>query len=99
MGDFRIVIEAMGGHGCQRERGDGDHVVGCEQHGCPDCMTRELVRRMKRAGVSLHKAELVHWPADMEGRNYNKDSEVRDDLLTGLRSGRFPEYERYASRK
>ncbi|SRR6266571_77835 len=95
MGDFRIVIEAMGGHGCQREKGDGDHVIGCEQHGCPDCMVRELVRRMRRGGVTLNKAEIVHWPADMEGHGYSLNHEVRDDLLTGLRRGTFPEYERY----
>lgn len=95
MGDFRIVIEAMGGHGCQREKATGEHVIGCEQHGCPDCMVRELVRRMKRAGVTLHCAEIVHWPADMEGRGYSTEGEVRDNLLTGVRTGKFPEYERY----
>jgi hypothetical protein len=58
-------------------------------------MARELVRRMKRAGMTIHKAEVIHWPANMEGRNYLKESEVQDDLVTGLRSGKFPEYERY----
>ena len=95
MGDFRIVIEAMGNHGCQREKASEEYVVGCEQHGCPDCMVRELVRRMKRGGVTLHKAEIVHWPADMDGRNYPEDNEVRDNLLTGIRSGKFPEFSRY----
>lgn len=95
MGDFRLVIEALGSHGCQRDKATGDHVVGCEQHGCPDCMARELVRRMKRSGVQLHRAEIVHWPSDMDGKGYLKDNEVRDDLITGMRSGKFPEYERY----
>lgn len=99
MGDFRVVIEALGGHGCQREKGDGDFVVGCEARDCPDCMVRELVRRMKRGGCTIHKAEIVHWPADMEGRSYDKAQEVRDDLLTGLRSNTFPEYERYQRRR
>jgi hypothetical protein len=99
MGDFRVTVEAVGGHGCQREMGDGDHVVGCDRPGCPDCMAREFVRRLKRSGAMVNKAQIVHWPADMEGRNYPKDGEVRDDLLTGVRSGQFPEYERYHPRE
>ena len=87
MGDYRVVIEAMGGHGCQREKGDGDTILGCERHGCPDCMTRELVRRLKRAGERVNKAEITHWPADLPG--YSLTSEVRDDLLTGKRTGSF----------
>src|SRR5579859_2363602 len=82
MGDYRIVIEAMGGHGCQREKGDGEAVVGCDRPHCPDCMARELVRRLKRSGEQVKKAELIHWPADMPG--YSKEGEVRDDLLSGI---------------
>jgi hypothetical protein len=54
---------------------------------------------MKRAGVTVNKAEIIHWPADMEGRNYSPSQEVKDDLLTGQRAGAFPEYERYSQRK
>ena len=94
MGDFRLTVEALGGHGCERDKGDGDHVVGCERRDCPDCMARELVRRMKRAGIQIHRAELVHWPHDFVPphggtSNYTKENEVRDDLLTGIRSGSF----------
>lgn len=94
MGDFRITIEALGGHGCQREIKDGGHVVGCERRDCPDCMARELVRRMKRAGMTLHKAEIVHWPHDFVPPHggtptYSLEQEVRDDLLTGQRHGSF----------
>lgn len=93
MGDFRIVVEAMGGHGCQREVKDGGTVMGCERPGCPDCIAREMVRRLKRSGATVHSAKLVHWPADMElnGRlvGYAKENEVVDDLLTGERSGSF----------
>lgn len=95
MGDFRVVVEAMGSHGCERGYGNGAYVVGCERPGCTDCITREYVRRLKRAGATVHMAELVHWPADMKDRGYEKDKEVRDNLLTGIRIGNFPELERY----
>ena len=87
MGDFRVIVEALGGHGCQREKGDGEHVVGCEQSWCPDCIAREFVRRLKRSGQTVKKAEFVHWPADMAG--YSVENEVRDDLLSGKRTGSF----------
>lgn len=95
MGDFRIVIEALGGHGCQREKGDGETVIGCERTGCPDCMARELVRRLKRSGTTVKVAEIKHWPADMPG--YTTERQVTDDLLTGVRTGAFPERERYVA--
>lgn len=87
MGEFRVTVEAVGGHGCQREKGDGEHVVGCERASCPDCITREFVRRLKRSGATVSKAELLHWPHEV--------GQVRDDLLTGLRRGSFPERGRY----
>jgi hypothetical protein len=97
MGDFRVTVEALGGHGCQREKGDGETVIGCDLPGCPDCMAREFVRRLKRSGATVKLAEIRHWPADMPG--YSADGEVRDDLLTGARTGAFPERERYLSTK
>lgn len=102
MGDFRVTVEALGGHGCQREIGDGEFVVGCNRPGCPDCIAREFVRRLQRSGAQLHSAKIEHWPADFisphtgELAGYAKDNEVVDDLLTGKRIGAFPEH---ASRK
>jgi hypothetical protein len=81
MGQFRVTVEAVGGHGCQREKGDGEVVMGCERSGCPDCIAREFVRRLKRSGATVDKALLQHWP--------ETETEVRDDLLTGIRSGSF----------
>jgi hypothetical protein len=81
MGTFLVTVEAVGGHGCQREIGDGEHVVGCERPGCPDCITREYVRRLKRSGATLNIATLTHWPGT--------PTEVVDDLLTGTRTGSF----------
>jgi hypothetical protein len=93
MGDFRVVVEAVGGHGCQREKGTGETVIGCERTGCPDCMAREFVRRLKRSGAQVKKAEIQHWPADLTG--YTVEGQVHDDLLTGVRTGEFPERARY----
>lgn len=81
MGRFLITIDGTGNHGCMRELGDGDTVVGCDRPGCVDCMARELVRRLKRSGATLETASLRHWPGT--------DSEVGDDLLTGKRTGSF----------
>lgn len=91
MGQFVFQLDAIGGHGCQRERGDGDFVVGCEQSHCTDCITREYVRRLKRTGAMINSAKLVHWPGTKE--------QVVDDLVSGKRQSNFPEYERYNSRQ
>lgn len=93
MGDFRVVVEALGGHGCQREKGTGETVIGCDKPGCPDCMAREFVRRLKRSGATVKRAEIQHWPADLPG--YTVEGQVHDDLLTGERTGAFPERDRY----
>lgn len=65
MGQFAIVISGTGGHGCERGVKDGENVLGCQRPDCPDCISREMVRRFKRNGVSDLRAELVHWPAQI----------------------------------
>ena len=88
MGNFKIVVEAVGGHGCQREVKDGGIVNRpCMQPGCPDCMADALVRNLKStAGCSVQTAKLIHW-ADSDG-GYKRDTVV-DNLLTGVRHGSF----------
>jgi hypothetical protein len=82
MGQFRVEVTAVGGHGCQRQIKDGGQVQQfCGIPGCPDCAAREFVRLLKRTGASLEKAEIIHWPGT--------STEVRDDMLTGLRKGSF----------
>jgi len=78
---FKVEVQAVGAHGCERHFGDGSTVIGCERHNCPDCITREFVRRLKRAGCSIDIALLTHWPGS--------EQEVNDNLLTGVRSGNF----------
>lgn len=91
MGTFRVEVQAVGGHGCQREVKDGGVVTGCGQPSCPDCITREYVAKLKATGTSFsfgstdpnHSsyAKLTHWPG--------QEIAVVDDLLTGVRTGSF----------
>lgn len=85
MGVFRVEIEAVGDHGCQRNVKDGGTVVtACGHPGCVDCLVRGFVRQLEAAGVNFGNgghAELLHWPSTA--------AEVVDDLLTGRRTGSF----------
>jgi hypothetical protein len=81
MGQFIVHVDAVGNHGCQREVKDGEIVTGCRQAGCTDCITREYVEHLRNHGTSVSAATVTHWPGT--------ESEVRDDLLTGKRSGSF----------
>lgn len=91
MGTFRVEIQGVGSHGCQREVKSGQKVEGCGQPGCPDCMARAFVKQLSDAGMmgtyatedpgSLVYAKFIHWP-------YGYGT-VTDDLLTGIRNGDF----------
>lgn len=82
MGQFRVEVTAVGGHGCQRQVKDGQQLQQfCGSPSCPDCTAREFVRDLKRIGVSVESAVLRHWP--------DTTTEVQDDLLTGKRKGNF----------
>jgi len=82
MGQFRVEVTAVGGHGCQRQVKDGEQLQQfCGSPSCPDCTAREFVRDLKRVGCSIEEAKLVHWPGT--------STEVKDDLLTGKRTGSF----------
>lgn len=62
VGAFKIQVDAIGNHGCQRERVDGDTVYGCGSMNCPDCLTSEYIAKMRRAGVLMTSAVITHWP-------------------------------------
>lgn len=63
MGQFRIVIDAYGGHGCQREVKDGQVLQGCGRQGCPDCEAGSLIADFaRRTGSQIVSASLTHWP-------------------------------------
>jgi hypothetical protein len=82
MGTFKIVVEAVGGHGVDREAKNGE-VVNFYKEGnsTPDAIAKTLIERMIWQGFDIKIAKLIHWPGD--------DSEVSDDLQTGVRSGNF----------
>lgn len=93
MGDFRIVIEAVGGHGCQRSVPAGGAVGRCENEHCPDCKAREFVSELKRSN-NVSKAELIHWPAHGTAISTTPGAVIvrpKDDLLGGTRVVPFPE--------
>lgn len=79
MGDFRIVIESVGGHGCDRDAGTGDKFYGCQRMGCPDCEAKRFVDEFSRR-FSISKATFTHWPHDMAERGYKEENEVVDDM-------------------
>lgn len=84
MGHFRIEINAVGGHGCDRATKNNELVTPCGKPGCPDCMAREFVYALKEKGFfnsDPASAVLTHWPGTT--------GEVRDNLLTGERKGHF----------
>jgi hypothetical protein len=103
MGQFVIVISGTGNHGCERAVGDGDHVLGCQRPDCVDCISREVVRRLKRNGVASLDAKLVHWPeraaeaqvpashgvVEVTPYALVRRGQVVDDLVNGVRSGSF----------
>lgn len=65
MGDFRMTIEATGGHGCDRKAKVGDQVVGCGRQDCPDCVFAAFVSQMQRLAMKPMVATFHHWPANM----------------------------------
>jgi hypothetical protein len=88
MGDFRITIEGVGGHGCGREAKAGETVTRCKQPGCPDCIAVEFVEKLK-AGNSISLAVLAHWPVPGAGCGRTANPGPIDDLLTGTRDRSF----------
>lgn len=82
MGNYRIEIDAVGGHGCNRDVKSGDKTYGCGSWHCPDCIARFFVSILRTLlGNTVNKATLTHWPGEQ--------GEVKDDLLTGERKGSF----------
>jgi predicted PP-loop superfamily ATPase len=84
-------VQAVGDHGCQRDVKNGGFITAkCDNPRCVDCITREYIDKLKAASAyfsttgdnfTVGYASLTHWP----GQN----GSVRDNLLTGQRSGSF----------
>lgn len=82
MGDFRIQIEGVGNHGCQRDVQNGEVKADeCNYSGCVDCIARSTVKALQSSGASITSATLMHWPQN--------GPQIVDDLKTGKRTGAF----------
>lgn len=80
MGNFRIEVNAVGGHGCQRDKKAGEVVPDCGQDSCPDHIAKRFVDELRKKGTSVNDALLIHWP---------HNEAIVDNLLTGQRKGSF----------
>lgn len=81
MGMFRVQVQAVGNHGCQRDVKDGGIVEGCGLPGCTDCITRTYISALKASGASVENAYITHWP--------ESPNSILDDLCTKVREGSF----------
>jgi hypothetical protein len=91
MGDFRIVINAVGGHGQDRDKQSGEVVdFGT---GTPEAIAKELVEKMQASGCSVDSAKVIHWPVDNYGgpevNGRNPEKQIVDDLISNVRMGSF----------
>lgn len=83
MGNFKIEIEAVGGHGTQREVKQGEIIPYDAAHpGEPDVMAKRFVEEFATHN-NVISAKLIHWP---------DTTPIVDNLLTGIREhGDFAE--------
>jgi hypothetical protein len=83
MGNFKIVIEAVGGHGVLREVKEGEAINYDAAHpGEPDVLAKRFVDEFGKSNNVL-SAKLVHWP---------DTTPIIDNLKTGVREfGDFTE--------
>jgi hypothetical protein len=86
MGTFKIEITGVGAHGVDRNKENGETVnFLAEGDTTADFIAKSLIKqlasRFEQYGIVLQSAELIHWP--------DEPGEVRDNLITGIRSGSF----------
>lgn len=79
MGNYRVIINAVGDHGQDRTKGHGEIVDFGENS--PEAIVKRAVEELKATGNTVSEASVHHWPGT--------DSEVLDNLLTGKRTGKF----------
>lgn len=82
MGNFRIEIEAVGGHGDARDVGDGGKLdFSSYNPKSLDKVAYEAVNELRARGATIVSAKLIHWPGEK--------GEVTDDVLKQTRTGAF----------
>lgn len=95
MGNFRIVIDCVGGHGQDRSKKDGeiiDFSNGHEDSLTPEMAAKLAILEIKKTGCSIQSAKVYHWPADQIAPapiDTNGKECITDDLITGIRKGQF----------
>lgn len=73
MGSFRVEVQMVGGHGCQREikipEGQTEvEIPRCPYRVCPDCRSIEAIENLLRNTHSnFEEGRIVHWPQDANG--------------------------------
>lgn len=75
MGDFRVTVNAVGGHGCERNVTDGGVVYGCR-------ITARYVADMRRAGQPGEPGEVAD--------HFDVESSTATLLAPHKRVGSFP---------
>jgi hypothetical protein len=82
MGNFRIIVNATGGHGVDRGKKHGETVdFNADNENAPDALAKRFVDELRAKGNNVQEATIHHWPG--------QDSQVVDNLLTGKRTGNF----------
>jgi len=76
MGNFKIEIEAVGGHGSDRTAKQGEPL---DIKGGPDKKALDFVSELSASGCSIVSATLTHWP---------DTTPIVDDLKAGVRLAR-----------
>lgn len=92
MGDFRIVIDAVGGHGVDRNKKSGETVdFNIEGQNSPEAIAKRLIEELQSKGCSIQEAKIIHWPLDNYGGQLknNRSTQIVDCFLTGKRTGSF----------
>lgn len=91
MGDFRIIINGVGGHGQDRDKKNGEVVNFAVDPNSPDALAADFVAKLKAVGVNVEDAQIIHWPLDNYGGQIKngRSQQIADDLLTGKRIGNF----------
>lgn len=79
MGNYRVIINAVGGHGQDREKGNGETVDFGDNS--PEAILKRAVEELQASGNTVSEATIHHWPGT--------PSEVVDNLVSGKRLGSF----------
>lgn len=90
MGDFRIVINGVGGHGQDRAKRSGEIVNFQEDPNSPDALAENFVKELQKF-MSVESASIIHWPLDNYGGQLEngRSQQIVDNLITGKRTGSF----------